>query len=250
MQPNIKNHYLVTDACKAFAKDHFAHFGCLPAEFEYENAVFGFDTYMGLLSDDDLHEITGQVPKASSPYPLPEKMGYCGESFRMWKFADVHFVPTYHQWRLNQSVYKAVIEQELFYTAEVYQFVVQELSDILTPELLTRNSLTMPVENGSFGMEVYYMRQVVEAHQAIRNNTEALSRLISEKGIGVSSVFKGPYKFGGHIFSSFKLTGINYPEGILCFEAKKRGSRNRYTFSIGAGCERFISHTEVGYPMV
>lgn len=62
MQTIQSNPALVV-ACKAFAKDHFAHFGCLPVEFEFADAVLDFDTYTGLLSKADLDEITGQDPE-------------------------------------------------------------------------------------------------------------------------------------------------------------------------------------------
>lgn len=227
----------VIDALIAFAKDHFSHFGCLPAEFEYEGDVLDFDTYMNLLSEDDIQAITNQAPANETPYPLPEKMGLCGESFRMWKFANSYFVPTYHQLRLYQAVYQAVIEHELFYNTEVYEFVVNALSDILTPELLARNSATMPTERGHFGMEIYYMRDVVNEHNINALNRDALSEIMA-KGIRVGSVIKGPFKRGLDTYSSMEVTGIDRLNGTLALVCKKRGSRNKWAINIGAMCNK------------
>lgn len=233
----------VIDALIAFAKDHFSHFGCLPAEFEYEGEVLEYDTYMALLSDDDLKVITGQ---AKTPYPLPEKMNDCGESFRAWKFG--HFVPTYYQHRLYQAVYNALFVQDLSYTDEVYQSVVNALSDILTPELLSRNGTTSKVENGHFGMEIYYMREIVQSHNIDQCNRDALEALLA-KGVRVGGVIKGPYKRSATEYSSMEVTGINEVDGTIAVLAKKRGTKNRWTFSIGAMCPRLkacVNHTGLG----
>lgn len=225
----------VIDALIAFAKDHFSHFGCLPAEFEYDGEVLEYDTYMTLLSDDDLQAITSQAPAENSPYPLPEKMGQCGESFRVWKFG--HFVPTYHQWRLYQATYKAMMEHDLSYNSDIYDFVIKELADILTPEVLARNSATMPTERGAFGMELFYIKELIQSHYIDQCNRDALSELMA-KGIRVGSLIKGPLIKGGVTYSSIEITGIDPVQGTLAAVAKKRGSRNQWAINVGAMCPR------------
>lgn len=238
MQQQITNHtpIPVIEACKAFARDHFAHFGCMPAEFEYENAVLDFEAYMGLLSEDDLLDITNPAEQASSPYPLPDKMGYCGESFRNWKFG--HFVPTYHQWRLYQAVSTAMMEHDLNYNSDIYDFVVKELADILTPELLARNSATMPTERGAFGMEIYYIKSIIVSHHIDAANREALSVLEFLHDIKAGFVIKGPYRRSYDTYSSMEVTAIDTVQGTLTMLGKKRGTRNKWQFTVGASCPR------------
>lgn len=222
-------------ACKAFAKDHFAHFGFLPVEFEFEEDVLDFNAYSGLLSEDDLDEITGQKPDRGL-YPVPDVGKESGESFRQWKRG--HFVPTYHQRRLYQAVYAAVITHNLFYNSEIYDFVVDAMADSLTSELLMRNSVTMPTERGYFGMEIYYMTDLVRHHVRSEANREALLWL-KRKGLRVGSVIPGPYSFGSNTFSSLVVEGIDDELGALVMIAKKRGSRNRWRVDIDASCKRF-----------
>lgn len=233
MQPFQINTGLL-GACKSFAKDHFAHFGCMPMEFEFDNNVFDFDTYLEFLTQEDLDEITGQVV-ANSLYPLPEKDAYSGESFRVWKFG--HFVPTYHQLRLYNAVFTAVIEQELTYNDEIYQFVIKELGDLLTPDLLARNSKTMRTERGFFGMEVYCMSAIVKSHESVRCNRDALL-LLKQRGLKVGMTLKGPFKRSLETFSSVQVVGINELDGWITMHGKKRGSKNKWEFSVGASCYR------------
>lgn len=233
MQFTVSNRELVV-ACKTFAKDHFAHFGCLPVEFEFGNEVLDFDAYSGLLSKDDLDEITGQKPDRGL-YPVPDVGKESGESFRQWTRG--HFVPTYQQLRLYQAVYEAVITKNLFYNSEIYTFVVDAMSDLLTPELLARNSATMPTERGYFGMEVYYMTDVVRHHVRCEANREALLWL-KRKGLRVGSIIPGPYSYGSNTFSSLAVEGIDEEIGVLVLTAKKRGSRNRWRVDIDASCKR------------
>ncbi|MAA93730.1 MAG: hypothetical protein CML22_07305 [Rheinheimera sp.] len=235
MSQSPVNSFSFLEALKAFCKDHFSHFGCMPAGFEYEGDVLEFDAYMELLNDAELQGITCQVPAEHEPYPLPEKMGYCGESFRNWMFG--HFVPTYHQWRLYQAVCKAMFEHELTYNSDIYDFVVKELADILTPELLARNSATIPTERGAFGMEIFYIKGIILSHHNDAANREAMAVLLA-KGIRVGSVIKGPYKRSLEGYSSMEVTAIDNAQGTLAMIGKKRGSRNRWQFTVGAACPR------------
>lgn len=221
-------------ACKAFAKDHFAHFGCLPVEFEFADAVLDFDTYTGFLSKADLDEITGQDPERGL-YPVPNVGKLSGESFHQWNRG--HFVPTYHQFKLYEAVYEAVITHNLSYNSEIYAHVVDAMSDLLTPELLARNSATMPTERGYFGMEIYYMTALVRHHVRCAANREALL-LLKRKGLRVGSVIPGPYPYGSNTFSSLVVEGIDDELGVLVMNAKKRGSRNRWRVVIDASCKR------------
>lgn len=221
-------------ACKAFAKDHFAHFGCLPVEFGFEDAVLDFETYTGLLSKAELDEITGKEPERGL-YPVPDVGKLSGENFRQWTRG--HFVPTYHQRRLYHAVYDAVITHNLFYNSDIYAFVVDAIADLLTPELLARNSATMPTERGFFGMEIYYMTDVVRHHVRCEANREAMLWL-KRKGLRVGSVIPGPYSYGSNTFSSLVVEGIDEELGVLVLIAKKRGSRNRWLVNIDASCKR------------
>lgn len=232
---NIK--FPLINALIAFAKDHFLQFGCMPSEFEFDNVVLDFDAYMELLTDDDLHSITSQMANCHGNYPLPEKMGLCSDDYRMWKFCDVHFVPTYHQNRLYQALSQAIFENGLFYTKEVYEFVVDALKDILTPELLARNSDKTKVENGHFGMEIFYMRQIVESHHIDAENRDALSYLI-DRGVNVGSVLKGPFLKGSATYSTMVVTDIDKVQGTLSLVCRKRGSPNKWAVNVGAMCPR------------
>lgn len=236
MQSMHSNPVLIA-SCKAFAKDHFTHFGALPVEFEFEENLLSFDQYMGMLSEADIEEITGQCGQHGL-YPVPERGNALGESFRQWRLGD--FVPTYHQARLYQAVYDAVVTNELFYNSDIYEFVINAMSDLLTPELLARNSVTMPTERGFFGMDIYYMTDVVKSHISDTANREQL-RELKQKGLKVGSVVSGPYSYGSNTFSSLEITGIHEQHGLLMITAKKRGSSNRWQFSIGASCKRFTA---------
>lgn len=235
-QPNTD----VINACKAFSTNHFKHFGTLPMEFEYDGIIYDFDTYTAFFTDIELDGIMGVTYGDYGLYPVPTKHFMSGESFRQWGFADAHFVPSYQQWRLYRAVAKA-LEQGLFYTSEIYAFVVREMSDLVNDELLELNSERMPVVHGRFGSEIYAMKDVVNNHAFFSGNREALITLKAKYGFGIGKEVKGPFERGGATYSSFVVTAIDEIRGMISVVAKKRGSRNKWTFTMGAGCERLAS---------
>lgn len=236
MQQQLANQPIIA-ALISYAKDHFEQFDCLPVEFEYEDEVLDFDAYMNLLSEEDIQAITNPATAGGALYPLPEKLNECGESYRVWKFADMPFVPTYYQLRLYRAIYDAVIVQDLHYTQDVYAFVVNQLSDILTPKLLGRNGTSCRVEGGHFAMEIFYMRQIIESHHIDQCNRDALPALLA-KGIRVGSIIRGPFLKGSMTFSTLEVVAIDPAQGKLAVICKKRGSPNKWTFNIGAMCPR------------
>lgn len=173
-------------------------------------------------------------------YPLPLKFCNSGENFRMWAFADVNFVPTYHQWRLYSAIDLA-LNAGLFYTSDILDFVAKEVADIVTPEMRAKNSSTSPVEGGYFGYEVYSMTHVVKKHRTARANKEALKVLESNHQLAPGKKLKGPFAWGSKTYSSLAVQCINRAEGILSVIGTIRGSKNKYQFSVGAGCDKLMA---------
>lgn len=173
-------------------------------------------------------------------YQLSKVMGENGDSFRIWGFADSHFVPTYQQWRLHQAVSKAQ-EAKLFYTRDILSFVINEMSDMLTPDTVSANCPHRPVEGGYFGFDVYTMTKIVESQRRAQFNATWLHQLITEKGLAVGSKIKGPLVWGTKSFSSLEVIGMDIPEGNLNVVGSIRGSRNKFQFVIGAGAERLLA---------
>ena len=173
-------------------------------------------------------------------YPLPLKFCNSGENFRMWAFADVHFVPTYHQWRLYCAIDLA-LNLGLFYNNEILDFVASEVADLVTAEMREMNSTTSPVEGGYFGYEVYSMAHVVKSHRTARVNKEGLKLLESNHQLAPGKKLKGPFAWGSKTYSSLAIQCINRAEGILSMVGTIRGSKNKYQFCVGAGCDKLMA---------
>lgn len=176
----------------------------------------------------------------NSMYQLSKKMGDNGESFRFWKFANIHFVPTYQQLRLHNAVSKA-LDAKLFYVSEIQSFVAKEMADMLSEEIINANCPQRPVAGGFFGYDVYAMKEVVESQRRAKFHSAWLQMLMNEKGLNIGMKVKGPFVWGSKTYSSLEIMGIDCPEGMLSVVGTIRGSRNKYQFVIGAGYERFLA---------
>lgn len=230
-------------ACQALIVQHFSQYGQLPIAFEHDGENIGFDTYTKFFTDIELDAMMGKEYGDHGLYPLPDTSINSGENFRLWTFADTHFVPTYHQWRLHRAAKKA-LDQGLFYFSDVYALVVREMRDLVSEELLALNHTRMAVEYGRFGSEIFRMWDIVKAHAETELNTRVLKDLKSRHNFRIGMKIKGPFNWGSDTFSSLVVAGIRELEGIVRMEAKKRGSRNTWTFSLGAAHERMLSHME------
>lgn len=160
--------------------------------------------------------------------------------FHAMKFHDWHGAPTYNQMRLMNAIENGLISG-IFYSSDMYDFVKNELKDILSDDVfLDMLNGTNKNENGAFGMDIYYARITVESVLRLNANKKTLNTLISLGLVNIGSSFKN-LRYGTHKFSTSIVSSINNELGIIDFLAKKRGTKNQFTFKIGANDTKFLS---------
>lgn len=144
-------------------------------------------------------------------------------------------VPTKNEFLLYSAIASA-LDKELFYTTDVYAHVVEEMSAVLTPEILAQNSKTMPNENGHFGMDIYNMRKIVEKWMKLQADKEALASLDIKVGDRFTK-----FKYGLTNYSSFTINSINEANGTVELHCKKRGNKGVFQYMMPANDPTFIA---------
>lgn len=157
--------------------------------------------------------------------------------FRLYAMADVHFVPNWEQKMMIDAVEKALLDS-VFYTSDMYQRVTAELAPYLTPELLKQGAER--VENGDFGMDIYYARKAVEELLARNANTEALLKLVVS-GLLIAGKKIKNFNYGSKRFSTITVNELDMSNGIVSFIGTVRGSSKRWGFSMGGNDTRLLS---------
>lgn len=144
--------------------------------------------------------------------------------------------PTEQELRLK-SVVKEALLQGIFYNSEMYDFVVKSMNDILSIEVLASGKDR--IENGHFGMDIYYTRKKLERELIDNANQEAMSLLLEHKMIAVGQRLKN-VSYGSNTFSSALVKTIDTEHNVIVFEGTKRGSKSRWGFSMTANDARLI----------
>lgn len=146
---------------------------------------------------------------------------------------DQAIVPTRNEMALFRAVYQAC-NQGLHYTCDVYDFVVEELKDILNEDILSANNKNMPIENGHFGMDIFYMRKVVDSILFDEACIESLGNLKLEIG----DKFKA-FNYGGYKYANATVTNINDEKGIVRMKCTGRGIKGEHSYEIPANDWKF-----------
>lgn len=171
----------------------------------------------------------------SSPYQLQGR----GNRTNFGKFMNINFhgAPTYSQTLLMNAVGKA-LDAELTYTSDVFAFVVKELGDLLSNEVLSAGKdRSISTENGDFGMDIYYCRQTIETLLKRQANKAAMAHWNLVPGNKIKS-----FNYGTHKFATMTLLDTDDAEGTYTFECTKRGTKSRWTLSLPANEACFAAH--------
>ena len=149
---------------------------------------------------------------------------------------SIHFCPNASQAMLMQSVSKA-LAKGLSYTSNVYQFVTKDMENVLSEETLA--VAKDKIENGRFGMDIYYCRQALELFNARYNAQSNLKALMSRGQLRIGKKVRA-FQFGLKRFSSGLVIGLDHKEGVAILECKRRGSKYRYTLRMPCSNPHFL----------
>ena len=112
-------------------------------------------------------------------YHLPE------DTYKDWRLNCTRgFVPDARQALVIDAVRKAIEEEELFHTADVYAFCVKQLAP--PPEDLAKN--TRSVEHGEVGMDLYYAREYLDAQKRFQARDLAAAQLMPSPGLQLGTL--------------------------------------------------------------
>ena len=112
-------------------------------------------------------------------YHLPE------DTHKDWRLNCTRgFVPDARQVLVIDAVRKAIEEEELFHTADVYAFCVKQLAP--PPEDLAKN--TRSVEHGEVGMDLYYAREYLDAQKRFQARDLAAAQLMPSPGLQLGTL--------------------------------------------------------------
>lgn len=167
------------------------------------------------------------------------------ESFGLLSSNRFHGAPTRMQHRLMSTVATALI-QCLFYTSKVYAYVCNEMSDVLTPEILDSNYKNSRVEHGHFGMEIYYARQAVESNLRDEANRGSLSQLVRMGFVKVGGKIKGPFSFAQKKFSSLTVESLDASMGTVTMIGVTRGRGGSFRITVEANRSDFLELFPLG----
>mgnify|MGYP001579025643 CR=1 FL=1 len=131
------------------------------------------------------------------------------------------FKPTPRQAAIMQAVQNALV-QGLFYTDEVVKAVAQDLG--LSDEQLARQTDSLRVEGGDFGMDCYYARRALDARHSHAEQDQAAAALALQVGD----------ELGTLMFNDFKVNTGCRVVGILGHEYSIQGKRGRYSVTLAA----------------
>jgi hypothetical protein len=116
-------------------------------------------------------------------YHLPKNSN---ESINNWKLCESNkFIPNESQQFLMDIVSEA-LTTGLFYTDDIYKYVVEKIHNILPIDYKTRES--DEVKNGVMGMEVYLARQALANITAWQEEQESMKRLEIKPGKQIGSI--------------------------------------------------------------
>jgi hypothetical protein len=151
---------------------------------------------------------------------------------------DQYLVPNYHQKRLMNAI-RTALAKKLTYHSDLYAHVVEEMMDVLSPDILAMQ-FNNKVEHGMFGMEIYYAKYAVEAMMLQEGNQQALDKLITSGLLRIGKVMKG-LKCGARTYSTVTVMSFDKSKGLVNLHAKRRGVKGFYKFPIGANDTRILS---------
>lgn len=138
------------------------------------------------------------------------------------------YVPSYQEYRLLNACSNA-LNKGIFYSTFFYNFVINEMSDILNNEILKKNYKNTPTERGIFGMHVYYMRKFLESQREKESNLN----YIKNNGLFVGMKIKN-FKYSLDKFSTAVLNSIDMENGYVVLSCSKRGTSKKWLLTIGA----------------
>lgn len=160
------------------------------------------------------------------------------DQFRTFGWSDFQGPPSFMQWRIMSAVREA-LTQGLSYTSEVYAFVCNAMQDLLSEDLLAIGK--KHVENGEFGMHIYYARKAVEAQLRLAANIQSLRALQQQGFVTLGRVIKGPFRYASKSFTSMQVESINQGEGEITLIGKTKGRGGPRRFTVNANRSDFLA---------
>lgn len=158
-----------------------------------------------------------------------------GHSFRHLDARNGPTVPLQNELELYNAVHKVVIEDEIFYSSEVYNKVIGILGDKVSSEELAVN--TDRVERGNFGMIIFYMKDFVKNNAIFFSNLEAIKDPRIVVGLTIKNTSINAIKF-----SNIKVTEVNLKTGFVSVTCSRRGTSVKKYYIIGANSHYIQDH--------
>ena len=147
-------------------------------------------------------------------YQLPE------DTYKDWAGNETRaFTPDERQQLVIEVVRRAIEDEGLYYTKDVYAFCVKQL--IPSPDDLAKSAKT--VEGGEVGMDLYYARQYLDARKRIAKADLAKSQLRPQVGMVVGTLALQDLKR----YTGAVITTVNGHE--LTLQAKRGSVGVRFT---------------------
>lgn len=129
------------------------------------------------------------------------------------------FTPDERQKLVIEVVRRAIEEEKLYYTKDVYAFCVKQL--IPSPDDLAKSAKT--VEGGEVGMDLYYARKYLDARKRFAMEDQVAAQLRPRAGMVVGTLTLQDLKR----YTGATITAVNGDE--LTIEAKRGSVGVRFT---------------------